>query len=66
MKSYSVPLAKWTSAASDGWEVVTVVKPNVVVTVNHDATTLSAKHFIVPHASMSGEVVLETNEYALA
>jgi hypothetical protein len=47
-------------------KVVTVVKPNVVVTVNHDAAAFSAKHLIVPHASMSGEVILEANEDALA
>ena len=47
-------------------KIVTVVKPNIVVAVNHDATAFSAKHLIVPHTSMSGEIVLEANEDALA
>jgi hypothetical protein len=45
---------------------MTIVKPNVVITINHNATALSAEHLIVPHASMSGERVLETNEDAFA
>jgi hypothetical protein len=43
-----------------------MVKPNIVVTVNHNATALSTEHLIVPHASVSGGIVLEANEDTLA
>jgi hypothetical protein len=42
------------------------VKPNIVIAINHNATTLNVERLIVPHASMTGEVVLEANEGTLA
>ena len=45
---------------------MTMVKPNIVITVNQNATALSAEKLIVPHASVSGEIVLEANEDTLA
>ena len=47
-------------------QVVTIMKTNIVITVNHNAATINVERLIVPHASMSGEVILEANEDALA
>ena len=43
-----------------------MVKPDIVITINHNAATLNVERLIVPHASMSGEVILEANEDATA
>ena len=47
-------------------QVVTIMELNIIITIDHNATALNAKHLIVSHASMSGEVILETNEDAFA
>ena len=46
--------------------ISSIMKSNVVVAINHDATAISVELLIVPHASMSGRIVLASNEHALA
>ena len=42
------------------------MKSNIIVAVDHDAASVGIELLIVPHASMSGHVILEASEYALA
>ena len=46
--------------------ISSMMKSNVVITINHDATAVGVELLIVPHTSMSGHAVLESNEYAFA
>ena len=39
-----------------------VVELNIVIAINHESTSFGAESLMVPHASMSGDVVLEAND----